>query len=112
MKLRAGIYIAIVLYALLAPDAQAQDRAAQIEHMAELCRALMAKGLCAVEKSAPIPPEQRAVRWRLGRLGVVTVGDYMDVKDTGKAMCDEIARFCADWNSAHCRVVRSQFQQQ
>jgi hypothetical protein len=101
----------LIALALLTSAAAAQeDHSAQIAHMAAVCRVMMERGTCAVENAAPIPPEQRAIRWRLGRkLGVVTVGDWMDVKATGKAMCDNIATFCADYEGARCRVLRSQF---
>jgi hypothetical protein len=93
--------------------AQPDDRTTRVAHMAQECRAVMAKGLCVVKNSSPLPPEARATKWRLGfGLGTVSTGAYMDVQEAGDRMCDLIERACADWDGEQCRVIRSLWRQQ
>lgn len=110
-----AIKIAFALLAVCAVERAAAQplEPARVARMAATCEALMARGLCGVENSAPIPVARRSDRWHLGRrFGVVTAGDYADVKSAGKDMCKRIPEFCADAGSAHCRLVRSQFAEE
>ena len=103
----------LILLALVAAPAWAEDHSEQIDFMVKECKTYMERGVCRVQNAKPLPDSMRSRKWHLGfGLGVVSTGAYMDVQAQGDNMCEFIKQVCtAEWDGEHCRVVRANWKQ-